>query len=188
MEGATGARVAQIIRENAKLISSIPLHAATTLTDEITKAQQRGARPETIAKLMRQRFPQLLRSRVQLISRTETSKASAALTRARAEELNLPCYIWRTSKDVRVRDSHRLMDGVVCFWNDPPAPEHLAGLVSSLGSYNVGDAPNDRCTASVVLTMDDITFPVKVHHHGTINYMTKQQFKAIATSLEQRAA
>jgi len=177
MQGPTGVRVQQIVRENAKLISSLSIEAATTFTEEIEKAQQAGARASTLDKMARARFPKLLRSRVHLISRTETSKCSSALTQARAEHLNLPCYIWRASKDARVRDSHRLMDGVVCFWNDPPAPEALDGIKSTLGHYNCGDAPNDRCYPEVVLTLDDIAFPARVATKGRIITMTKQQFK-----------
>jgi SPP1 gp7 family putative phage head morphogenesis protein len=176
MQGPTGIRVQQIVRENAVLISSLSIEAATTFTEEIEKAQQAGARASTLDKMARSRFPELLRSRVHLISRTETSKASSALTQARAEHLNLPCYIWRTSKDARVRDSHRLMDGVVCFWADPVSPEALAGE-KSYGPYNCGDAPNDRCYPEVVLTLDDIAFPARVATKGRIITMTKQQFK-----------
>lgn len=173
---ATGARIATIIRENAAYISSIPLEAAQTLTDEVTKAQQSGARPGTINKMMRARFPELLRSRVQLISRTETSKAGAALTRARAEDLGIDAYIWRTSKDARVRNSHAHMDGVIIFWNEPPSPEALDGIASKLGHYHAGEAPNDRCYAEPCLSVDDISFPAKVYHNGTIHMMNKQQF------------
>ena len=188
MAGPTGVRVNAIVRENAKLISSLSIEAATTFVDEITKAQQAGARSTTIDKMARARFPELLRSRIHLISRTETSKASSALTQARSEALNLPCYIWRTSKDARVRDSHSLMDGVVCFWADPPAPETLDGIKSTLGHYNCGDAPNDRCYPEVVLTLDDIAFPARVATKGRIITMTKPQFKQQFAVQELEAA
>ena len=176
LAGQTGRRVNQLIAENARYISSLPLTAAQTLVDEVTRAQQAGARPATMDKMLRQRFPKLLRSRVHLISRTETSKASAALTQARSEELNLPCYFWRTSKDQRVRDSHRLMDGVIIFWSDPPLPEALDGIKSGLGHYHAGEAPNDRCYGEPVLSFDDVKFPVKVYSGGTIKSMGKQEF------------
>jgi SPP1 gp7 family putative phage head morphogenesis protein len=185
MAGPTGVRVQQIVRENAALISSLSIEAATTFTEEIEKAQQAGTRASTIDKMARKRFPELLRSRVHLISRTETAKCSSALTQARAEHLNLPCYIWRTSKDARVRDSHAKMDGVVCFWADPPSPELLAGIKSTLGHYNCGDAPNDRCYPEVVLTLDDIAFPVRVATKGRIITMGKQEFRKLAGGIEE---
>jgi uncharacterized protein with gpF-like domain len=187
MEGPTGARVQSLIRENAALISSVPLHAARQLVDEVTKAQQAGARPGTIGKMAKARFPQLLRSRTNLISRTETAKASTALTQARCAELALDWYIWETALDGdRVRESHRKMHGVVVPWSQPPAPEALVGEKSTLGHYHVGECPNCRCTSIVVLTLDDIKFPARVYWNGAIRSMTKQDFKKIAVGLEER--
>ena len=177
MQGATGLAVQRLIAANAGYISSVPLDAARVLVDEVTRAQQAGARAGTISKMLKTRFPQLLKSRVHLISRTEASKASLALTESRCQELDLPAYVWRTSKDQRVRDSHRLMDGCIVFWNDPPSPEALDGVKSTLGHYHAGGAPNDRCTQEVLLSIDDIGWPHRVHSNGAIHTMTKTQFK-----------
>ncbi len=186
MQGATGAAVSRLVRENAALISSVPLVAAQKLTEEVKNAQQSGARAGTINKMMRSRFPELLRSRTNLISRTETAKASAALTEARAEELNLPCYIWESSKDVRTRESHLNMHGVVVFYAQAPDPEQLIGLPSNPGHYHAGNDYNCRCTQIVVLSLDDIVFPARVCWQGAIRIMTKQQFKQIALGLQSR--
>lgn len=187
MSGPVGARVQQLIRENAALIKSVPLESAQRLTDEVRKAQQMGARAGTIDKMMRTRFPKLVRSRTRLIARTETAKASTALTQARCEHVGADWYIWESSQDGdRVRPSHRLMQGVVVPWSQPPAPELLNGEKSTLGHYHVGECPNCRCTAIVVLTVDDITFPARVYWQGSIKQMNKQQFKQIAVGLESR--
>ena len=186
LQGPIGARVAQLTRENSRLISSLPHTAAVTLVDEITKAAQKGARPSTLAKLARVRFPQLLKSRVNLIARTETAKASAALTHARCEALGIQFYIWRTSEDVRVRASHKKMDGVVVPWDDPPSPERLVGEPSQ-GHYNAGEIYNCRCTQIVVLTVDDIKFPAKVYYKGAVRQVNKRDFQKLF-NLERRAA
>jgi SPP1 gp7 family putative phage head morphogenesis protein len=183
MQGPVGSIFSRLVRENARLISSIPIEAADTLSRELTKAVQQGSRPETIAKMASNRFPHLLRSRVRLIARTESQKASAALTQARATYLNLPCYIWRTSEDARVRDSHRLMDGVICFYAQPPSPEAINGERSNLGHYQAGECPNCRCTQIVVLALEDLKFPVRVVQGNSIVRMNKTQFAAIAGQL-----
>jgi SPP1 gp7 family putative phage head morphogenesis protein len=187
MQGATGSRVSQIVRENAKLISSLSLDAAVKLNEEITKAAQSGARPATMAKMARRRFPELLRSRTNLISRTETAKASSALTQARCERLNIAWYQWESSKDQRTRKSHRNMHGVIVSWGQAPSPELLIGEKSQ-GSYQAGEIYNCRCTVIPILTLDDIKFPARVYWHGKIAQMTKQQFKQIAVGLEERVA
>jgi len=182
MRRGLGVRVTNLVAANAAYISSVPVEAARTLVGEVARAQQAGSRPATVTKMMRARFPELLRSRVQLISRTETSKASAALTEARAAELDLSCYRWRTSKDARVRDSHRLMEGVVVFYSHPPSPEKLDGLSSTLGHYHAGQAPNDRCYQEPCLDLDALSFPAKVYdwRSDSVVHMNKQPFLQLA--------
>lgn len=188
MQGATGARVQQLVRENAAFISSVSLEAATTLTREVLAAQQSGARPKTVAKMAAKRFPELLKSRTNLISRTETQKASTALTKARCERLNIDWYQWETSHDQRTRASHKNMNGVLVPWSHAPSPEALVGEAASLGHYQAGECPNCRCLVIPILTLDDISFPARVYWNGSIQTMTKQQFKQIAVGLEERAA
>ena len=133
--------------------------------------------------MLRTRFPQLLSSRVRLISRTETAKASSALTKARAEDLNLDWYVWQTSDDARVRTSHKKMNGVLVPWSSDPDPEALVGEKSTLGAYAVGNCPNCRCTPLVLLSADDVTWPRRVYWNGAIKQMNKQQFKQLAVSV-----
>jgi SPP1 gp7 family putative phage head morphogenesis protein len=177
MQGVTGSRVSALVRENAALISSIALDSAMTLTGEVTRAQQAGSRPGTIAKMMRSRFPALLRSRVNLISRTETQKASTALTQARCEELGVDGYIWSTSSDIRVRESHKNMNDVLVMWAHPPSPESLVGESSTLGHYHAGECPNCRCTVLPMLSVDDISWPRRVYWYNQITMMTLPQFR-----------
>ena len=188
LAGSTGRTFNRLVAENAKYITSISVDAAARLVGEVKGAQLQGARPETIARMMRTRFSALLRSRVQLIARTQTAKASSALTQARAEDLDMPVYEWLTSEDARVRASHRNMNGVLVFWADPPSPEALLGEKSTLGAYNVGSCPNCRCTASVVLSLDDVRWPHRVYRGGVIRSMTRREFLAIATGDLRRAA
>jgi uncharacterized protein with gpF-like domain len=176
MQGAMGSRVSAIIRENAALIRSIPLEAAQMLTGEVLKAQQAGARPGTIAKMMRARFPKLTKGKINLVARTETAKSSTALTKARCEDLGIDFYIWETSYDGRVRDSHRNMDHVLVPWHQAPAPEALIGAKSTLGHYHSGECPNCRCTQLVMLDVDDISWPRRVYWNGAITMMTKPEF------------
>jgi SPP1 gp7 family putative phage head morphogenesis protein len=178
LHNVTGARVNQLIRQNAELISSLPLEVSQRLAAAIQKAQAEGKRFKgmDIGKYV----TKLTKTRIALIARTETSKASTALTRSRSEDLGLDWYIWRTSKDGRVRDSHRHMDGVLCSWSDAPNPEALKGIRSKLGAYHAGDAPNDRCYPEPVVGIDLLRFPMKVHVSGSIKYMTRHNFEIMS--------
>lgn len=190
MSGATGARYREIVAQNAHYIRRIPFDVAETLTGEIARAQQGGARPAAMARMMQVRFPQLVSSKINLIARTETSKASTALTQARSEDLNLPAYIWMTSMDSRVRPSHRNMNGVIVFWNDAPSPEQLIGVKSTLGHYHSGNCPNCRCSQHVILSLDDVFdrgSTARVYWGGSIVRMGRKQFASVS-GIESRVA
>lgn len=175
MAGKTGDAVRALIRENARLISSLPVTAARTVADNVAKWQQAGARPETIARRLKGRYPHLLSGRVKLIARTETAKASTALTQARCDELSIAWYLWRTSEDSRVRTSHRKMDGVLIPWGHAPSPEALVGE-KSYGNYHAGSTFFCRCTQLPLLAIDDVTWPRRVYWNGSITQMTRDKF------------
>ena len=121
------------------------------------------------------RHPRARRAR--LIARTETSKATTALTQARAEELDLQWYLWRTSEDQRVRVSHRRMNNVIFNWKSPPAPEKLVGEKSTAGRYHAGNIWNCRCYPEPLLRFDQVPWPHKVFVGGAIRPMTLVAFR-----------
>ena len=180
MISPVGVRVYDLVRNNAQLIKSVPLTLADDITRHVMQQSQKGLRASEIAKDLREWVPNISRYKANLISRTEVSKASTALTRARSDELSLPAYIWRTSEDSRVRSSHRHMDGVICFWNDAPAPEALIHVKSTLGHYNAGDTVQCRCYPEVLLRMGQTSWPHKVHTAGIVRTMTRAQFTGLA--------
>lgn len=178
--GPVGERITELVNENARLISSIPSRVSESVAREIAAMQQKGLRPETIAQHLQRRIPQLTKSRVALIARTESSKAATALTHARSESMGVNCYQWSTSYDQRVRVSHRKMEGVIVFWNDPPSPEALLGIKSTLGNYHAGNCPNCRCVPLPVVAISMIQFPAKVFYHNKIERMTLARFSAVS--------
>jgi SPP1 gp7 family putative phage head morphogenesis protein len=74
-------------------------------------------------------------SRAARIARDQTSKLNGELTKARQTDLGITHYIWRTSGDERVRDSHAAHEGERYAWDEPPATGHP------------GEDINCRCTA-----------------------------------------
>lgn len=171
-----GNRVTELVEQNAKLITSIPGKVREEVNNEIAAMEQEGLRPETIAEHLRKRIPQLTRHRAALIARTEVGKASMAITRARSENLGIDWYQWQTSRDSRVRPAHKLLQSVLVRWDDPPSPEALDGIRSTLGHYNAGNAPNCRCDTYPIISLDTISWPARVYTNGAIQRMTRGQF------------
>lgn len=180
LAGRVGARVNELVHENAQLISSIPMDIRESVARELAGLEQEGYRPSTIAEYLRKRVPQLAHTRAALIARTETSKAVTALTQARSEDLGIEWYQWLTAKDQRVRAAHKIFEKVLVRWSDPPSPEAMAHVHSTLGKYNAGAAPNCRCVALPLVNLDLITWPARVYHGGRIERMSRRRFENFA--------
>jgi SPP1 gp7 family putative phage head morphogenesis protein len=190
LSGRLGVRVNELVQQNAQYIAEIPADVSKQLSIEIAEASRQGTRPDAIAKILKFRFPQVMNSRIAMLARTQTSSASTALTRARSEELDIPCFQWWNSRDRRVRPSHRHMQAVVVFWKDLPSPESLIGMPPLLGHYAAGDCPNCRCNSLPILSTEDVfdkTGLVRVYSEGRIQMLTKTQFTRLS-GIESRMA
>lgn len=165
------------IEENASLIKTLPTDVAKKVTKDISDMALKGMRASEIAKVIREQTDKHSRASAKLIARTEVSKTTTALTKARCDNLDLHWYVWRTMEDGdRVRKSHRIMEGVLVNWNEPPSPEALAGE-KSVGNYHAGNIWNCRCYSEPLIEIDDISWPHKVYTNGKIQIMGKMQFK-----------
>ena len=82
-----------------------------------------GERHEVIARQIRQRFD-VGRSRAKLIGRDQVNKLNGALMQEDFRAAGQHAYIWRTSRDERVRPSHAALEGTVQAWDSPPAIGH----------------------------------------------------------------
>lgn len=165
------------IEENASLIKTLPTDVAKKVTNDISDMALKGMRASEIAKVIREQTDKHSRASAKLIARTEVSKTTTTLTKARCDNLDLHWYVWRTMEDGdRVRKSHRIMEGVLVNWNEPPSPEALAGE-KSVGNYHAGNIWNCRCYPEPLIEIDDISWPHKVYTNGKIQTMGKMQFK-----------
>lgn len=165
------------IEENAGLIKTLPTDVAKKVTKDISDMALKGMRASEIAKVIREQTDKHSRASAKLIARTEVSKTTTALTKARCDNLDLHWYVWRTAEDGdRVRKSHRIMEGVLVNWNEPPSPEALADE-KSVGNYHAGNIWNCRCYPEPLIEIDDISWPHKVYTNGKIQTMGKMQFE-----------
>lgn len=179
LQGPVGGALNFQIQRNAELIKSLPLDMAKEVAGYISDESIKGRRAGDIADDLRVKFPSMTKNKATLIARTETSKTSTALTQARAESVGLAWYSWETSQDARVRSSHRHMSGVLVRFDNPPSPEGLISMKSTLGRYNAGDCPNCRCFPAPVVNLDYVKWPHKVYQSGTITTMTRSQFERL---------
>jgi len=178
LNGPVGKSINEQVKRNAKLIKSMPTSIRPQITTFVKEETLKGRRSENIAEDLLNKFPQMYESKAKLIARTEVSKTSTALTKARCDMIGINWYVWRTSEDQRVRSSHDIMDDVLISWDDPPSPEKLDGG-RSVGKYHAGNIYNCRCYPEPVIRLDFISWPHKVYYKNKIVTMTKKQFQEI---------
>lgn len=179
LQGSTGQLVQEQIDENARLIRTLPTDVAYKVAQDVTDYALTGMRSSEIAKIIRESTDRHSRVSARLIARTETSKTQSAITQARAVQMGVNWYVWQTQRDgKRVRAQHRIMQGVLVNYADPPSPEQLDGL-PSVGNYHAGQIWNCRCYAEPLLDISFVNWPHKVYFRGKIQFMTKSQFERI---------
>ena len=118
----------------------------------------------------------MTKSKAELIARTESSKASTALMRARMAVVGFMWYVWKTSHDSRARSSHSHMDSVLVNWNDPLCAEKLI-KEKNVGPYHAGDIYNCRCYPAPLVDYDEVNWPAKVYWRGKVERMSLSKFK-----------
>lgn len=135
--------VAAFVEANVALIKTIPAQLFDKVERVINAAFRRGQRSEQIAPRISHQFGVSYR-RARFIARDQIAKINGQLTEQRQTELGLDEYIWRTSRDERVRESHRALEGTVQKWSDPPTT--LEGR-----TVHPGEDYQCRCTAEPVI-------------------------------------
>lgn len=132
----TGEAMRALMDEQVVLIQSLPTEAAQRVHKLTMEGMLQGTRAREISKMI-QASGEVCKSRADLIARTEVGRTATNLTQARAQYVGSTEYIWRTSRDERVRHSHAEMEGRTVAWNDPPTLDNLTG--------HAGALPNCRC-------------------------------------------
>ncbi len=127
---------------NVDLITSIDTRFFADVRDTVEEAVRSGVTTDRLAEDIEARFG-VSDSRARLIARDQVAKLNADITQNRQASLGVKEYIWSTSGDGRVRESHQEMDGQVCSYDSPP-------LVDG-ENVNPGQAVSCRCVALAIL-------------------------------------
>lgn len=63
-------------------------------------------------------------SRAELIARDQVLKINGTINEIRQGNAGVESYVWSTSRDERVRETHAELEGDVIPWSSPPEPGH----------------------------------------------------------------
>lgn len=140
------------LQDNIDLIKSIQTDFINDIGSKVFTELFEGGRHENFVQLIRERG-QVTESRAKFIARDQTSKLNSSLTEIRSKELGLDLYIWGGAGDERERDSHFVLNNMLCKYSDPTVYSDDNGKTwkkrSTIGAYigNPGEDYQCRCVA-----------------------------------------
>lgn len=111
------------VAANVSLIQSIPKQYLDKVGAAVLDGIQTGKRSNEIKKSILD-IGHSTDSRAKLIAVDQLGKINGRLAQIRQQKLGITHYTWSTSHDERVRHTHRLRNGLIFAWNDPPSDGH----------------------------------------------------------------
>ena len=172
------------VQENIDLIVTQPKDSLTQMREIVRQGYEEGRRPEAIAKDINGSYDST-KSHAEFIARDQTAKLNSALTRSQQQDAGVNMYIWDTSRDQRVRDTHRRMHGKYFRWGDVTVYSDDKGKTwkkKTLDMANIkgkfvhpGEDYQCRCVAIPVFNMEGIAeIPIAAVDWETVDNRTKK--------------
>lgn len=94
------------------------------LRQKIEQNTASGRRAENMVKAIQQSYG-VTRSKAKFLARQETSLLMSKMRETRYKGAGVQRYRWSTSKDGRVREDHRDLQGKIFSWDNPPITDDL---------------------------------------------------------------
>jgi len=126
--------------DNYTLITSNAKNYVSKINTLTEQAIVNGLSPAKLSDEIRKATTGLSDKHCKLLARDQMGKLNGQITQAQMEEIGLDLYVWSTAYDDRVRDSHAIMEGLLCRWDD-----------ASLCSYDGGKTWTNRPSGAIDL-------------------------------------
>lgn len=135
------AEIGAFVQENVSLITKVERDYLSRIEQDVIRSVRAGQRWEKFARQLQDDFD-IAKGKARLIARDQTLKFHGDLNKRRQADLGIKKFVWRTSKDNRVRDSHAERDGETYTWEKGADVEETGG-----DSSFPARAINCRCSA-----------------------------------------
>lgn len=103
---------------NYTLITSNAKKYVEQINNLTEQAIVNGLSPKKLKEQIMKATEGLSEKHCKLIARDQMGKLNGNITEAQMQEIGLELYVWSTAYDDRVRDSHAVMEGLLCRWDD----------------------------------------------------------------------
>lgn len=115
-----------------KPIRGLAVEATQRLRRTVRRNAEAGGRFDRLVDGIRREYG-AARGRARFIAQQETSMFQAAFREERFSEAGVSSYVWQITRDSRVRDDHRRLNGQVFFYSQPPVVNLQTGKRANPG-------------------------------------------------------
>lgn len=136
-----------------KLVNSIVSTYTDKLQTIVSNAVQRGSLYKDVQQEIKKLY-NTTDTRAKFIAVNEVGNLNAITTKVRQQEAGISAYRWSTSKDERVRSSHKVNEGKLFFWNSSKAGKINGIDVLPSPAFHPGMDYRCRCVAIPVIDME----------------------------------
>ena len=104
--------------DNYTLITSNAKNYVSKINTLTEQAIVNGLSPMKLKEEIKKATESLSDKHCKLLARDQMGKLNGQITEAQMTEVGLDMYVWSTAYDDRVRNSHAVMEGLLCRWDD----------------------------------------------------------------------
>lgn len=152
--------ISRWVETNVGVISTIPQSTLDKMENIILDGFRNGRPTKSIMKEIQKTYS-ISKGHARLIARDQIAKLNGELSRQQQLDAGVKEYIWSDSRDGRVRDSHRSLNGKRFSWNDPPVVDIKRGR-----RCHPGQDYQCRCVPLPVFDIDTLDLPISMDQKG----------------------
>lgn len=151
------------IADNVLKIKSIPTETLGSMRQIILDSYMKGSSIRDIQKEIQEEYNTSKRQ-AQLLARDQVATLNAQISKMQQQDAGCSKYRWSTSRDSRVRECHRELNGKTFSWDNPPEMWYRtkkSGIVYTGRRCHPGEDYCCRCVAIPVFDLDTVDVPMK---------------------------
>lgn len=151
------------VDENVLKIKSIPNETLGSMREIILTGFKKGQTMTDISKAIQEEY-NVSKHKAQMLARDQVATLNSQISKLQQQDAGCTKYRWSTSKDSRVRDCHRALDGKTFSWDDPPEMWYKtkkSGIVYTGRRCHPGEDYCCRCVPIPVFDLDTVNVPMQ---------------------------
>lgn len=140
------------VSENVDLIKTVPRQSLGKIKELVYEQYMGGSSTTNIIKELQRQYG-MDKRHAKFIAIDQTAKLNSNINQSQQRDAGISHYKWSDSRDERVRQSHKRLNGRIFSWNNPPETDRGRRC-------HPGEDYRCRCCALPVFDLDNLDLPM----------------------------